>query len=158
MLRFTFGGSHIATLPTLEPSGFTFGRKWGHPSNFNRSGSAGRTKSADFTLLRDPVTGKHSAFLVVEFKQYKEAPKGNFMAALIDYAHGRPDADIVLFNYGPAPALWIEEAPLELRERLPLIGDFRPGSKYPPIHFRQIIQQAISLRTLPSLGVLSQVH
>jgi hypothetical protein len=149
VLRFSFGGSHVATLPTLEPSVHLWA-ELRSPIEHRPLGLGRKTKiQPDFTLLCDPVTGKRSAFLVVECKQYRHASKKNFLQALIDYARGRPDATIVLVNYGPIPEHWLGEAPVELQSRIHMIGDFRPGQDSPTENFRQIVRQAITKRTWP---------
>ncbi|MDX1998243.1 MAG: hypothetical protein SF066_11035 [Thermoanaerobaculia bacterium] len=148
VLRFAFGGSHVATMPTLEPAVHLWA-ELRSPIEHRPLGLDRKTKiQPDFTLLCDPVTGKRSAFLVVECKQYRHASKKNFLQALIDYARGRPEALIVLVNYGPIPEHWLGEAPIDLQDRLRMIGDFRPGEKTGANRFREAVRTALAPRVL----------
>lgn len=155
-LRFEFRGSHVATLPTLDPAVHLWA-ELRSPINHRPVGISRKTKiQPDYTLLCDPMTGRHSAFLVVECKQYKTSSRKNFLAALIDYARGRPDAAILLVNYGPAHSDWVDEAPPELRDRLHLIGEFRPGSEEALGRFRHLVGERLALRALPAESPRSQ--
>jgi len=146
VLRFAFGGSHIATLPTLDPAVHLWA-ELRSPIEHRPVGLGRKTRiQPDFTLLSDPLTGKSTAILVVECKQYKHASKKNFLAAMIDYARGRPNAAILLVNYGPAPSLWVDEAPPDVRSRLHLIGEFRPGSDEALGRFGQIVGETLTAR------------
>jgi hypothetical protein len=56
----------------------------------------------DYSLITSPITSPESSILEVECKQYLVASKRKFADALTDYANGRPNAQIVLVNYGRA--------------------------------------------------------
>ena len=145
-LRFQFSGSHLATLPTLVPAVHLWA-ELRSPLKHRPLGSGRKSKiQPDFTLLQDPLTGERSAFLVVECKQYKKASKKNFLAALIDYGRGRPNAQIILVNYGSTPDYWLDEAPPELRDRLFMFGDFRPGSSTVLDQFQALVRDALNFR------------
>jgi len=126
-IHFSFSGSHLATFPLLDPMLHVWAelrsplaeKPWG-------MGRRGKIQP-DYTLLHDPITSRDSAVLVVECKQYRSASARKFIAALVDYARGRPAAVIVLVNYGPAPQTILNASPSDLRSRLVLIGDMRPG-------------------------------
>lgn len=150
VLRFAFGGSHIATLPTLDPAVHLWA-ELRSPIEHRPVGLGRKTRiQPDFTLLSDPLTGKGAAILVVECKQYKHASKKNFLAAMVDYARGRPNAAILLVSYGPVPSLWLDETPADVRNRLHLIGAFRPGSEDALARFRQAVGKKIAARTPPA--------
>ncbi|HEX3526973.1 MAG TPA: hypothetical protein VH988_07895 [Thermoanaerobaculia bacterium] len=125
-IHFSFAGSHLATFPRLDPA-LHIWAELRSPLTETPWGKGRRGKiQPDYTLLHDPITSRDSAVLVVECKQYRAASTRNFIAALVDYARGRPTAIIVLVNYGPAPQAILEESPAEIRDRLVLIGDMRP--------------------------------
>jgi hypothetical protein len=162
VLRFAFSGSHVASLPTFDPAVHLFAELRSplaqRPVGFGRKARI----QPDYTLLADPITSKQSAFLVVECKQYKRASRKNFLAALIDYAAGRPNAEVVLVNYGAVQVKWLDETPSEVRKRLHLIGDFRPGSEGSIDRFREIIRAVLEERdssgqTTPSVSMLSML-
>jgi hypothetical protein len=134
-IHFSFAGSHLATFTGLLPMLHVWAElrsplaetPWG-------KGRRGKIQP-DYTLLHDPISSRDSAVLVVECKQYRTASARNFIAALVDYARGRPEAMIVLVNYGPAPQGILAASPPELLDRLVLIGEMRPkGQGIPTFH------------------------
>lgn len=147
-LKFSFSGTHFATLDDgNEPMHI-----WSELRSPLATPISKKRKKAiqpDYTILRAPISSPESAILVVECKQYKRSSKKNFLEALIDYANGRPNAKIILVNYGPVNNAMIQEAPLNLQARLVAVGEMRP---YSAIAFRQFqteVREALLPATLP---------
>ncbi len=125
-LRYAFSGSHIATM--VGPSGVRahlvaeLRSPLASPIGKSRKGRI----QPDYSLQLEPFTHHERSILVVECKQYLKAAKRSFTAALIDYLRGRPNAVVVLVNYGPASAALVDGVGPELRSRACVIGNFRP--------------------------------
>jgi len=100
----------------------------------------------DYTLVADPITSPNSAVVVVECKQYRRFSKGNFSKAVIDYAAGRPNAQIVLAAYGPVRSDFLTELAPEVANRITLLGHLRPGDAATRAQFRETLRDAIMRR------------
>jgi hypothetical protein len=144
-ISFSFAGSHLATFPRLDPELHIWAElrsplaetPWG-------KGRKGKIQP-DYTVVHSPITSKDSAVVVVECKQYRAASTANFLHALVDYAHGRPTARVILVNYGPARQDILAAAPDEIRSRISLIGELFPGA--PAVaEFHEAVRAAITLR------------
>jgi hypothetical protein len=105
----------------------------------------------DYVLSSEPLTHPSSSLLVVECKQYLHQNKRNFSEALIDYARGHPNAEVVLVNYGPTTTTVLErvvEVAPEVGERAHVIEKFRPGNPDALEEFRRYVEAAISAQDL----------
>jgi len=146
MLSFSFTGTHFATCDNLQPRLHIWAEM---RSPLEEPKGKGRKKAIqpDYTLVADPITGMGSAVLVVECKQYRRASTNSFAAALDDYARGRPTAQVVLVNYGPARPEIVECIPdLEIRSRVRIIGELHPGNPAALKAFNDVILNAVELR------------
>lgn len=77
----------------------------------------------DFQVASDSVT-------VVECKQYKKSNPANFGKAVLDYANNRPNARVLLANYGPIVSEGVVKATKNLsQERYGLFPLCRPESE-----------------------------
>jgi hypothetical protein len=143
-LHFSFGGTHFATAGGMEPE-LHLWAELRSPLTVPPLGKGRKGKiQPDYTLVRNPITDPGSAVLVVECKQYRTSSTENFLHALVDYAHGRPDAVVALVNYGPARREILQQVPDELRPRVFLIGDVRPGSAAAVEEFHNVVRSAIA--------------
>jgi hypothetical protein len=66
---------------------------------------------------------------------------------LTDYAKGRPNAQVILVNYGPAPSSIVKKVDSRYRSRVKLIGDMKPGSDGSLAEFKELV--AAALRKVP---------
>ena len=67
--------------------------------------------------------------MVVECKQYKRASAENFTAAIIDYAANRPNAKVLLVDYG---AINLSKESMETVEKSRASGRYSMYSAYRP--------------------------
>jgi hypothetical protein len=148
-LVFAFSGTHLATADAYQPRLHVWAELRSpleDPIGKSRSASI----QPDYTLVTDPITSPEASILEVECKQYRRPSVRNFSDALTDYARGRPNAIVVLVNYGVTGEASSENilrrVDLSVRERTFLIGNLRPGSIQAQEDFRQLIQQAIAKR------------
>ena len=143
VLEFAFSGTHIATLDSVTPRLHL----WAEMRSPLASPVGKGRKAAiqpDYSLIADPVTTPLASILEVECKQYRRPSARNFSAALTDYARGRPNASIILVNYGPASDRIIALVAPDVRDRTHIIGDFRPGNDSQIRQFRKIVTEALS--------------
>jgi hypothetical protein len=142
-IRFAFSGTHLATFDGFAPRLHLWTEL--RSPLANPVGKRTVAIQPDLTLLADPITARHSP-LVVECKQYKRASTRNFADALSDYAHGHPDARIVLVNYGRAQAARVlDRVAPDIVLRTAVVGDFRPGTADQVEQFRREVRTAVGL-------------
>ncbi len=144
-LIFSFSGTHLATADSFEPRLHVWAEL---RSPLADPVGKGRKQAIqpDYSLITDPVTSPQSSILEVECKQYRRPSKSNFSNALTDYARGRPNAFVVLVNYGRVDESILNTIDPGLRNRVSLIGEMRPGSKESQKKFKEIVQDAIHQR------------
>ena len=144
-LSFAFGGSHLATsLAAVEPL-----HVWAEirsPLEVPSALSGRKSIQPDYTLLGVPFHNPWSAFAVVECKQYRGFSKKNFSRAVIDYANGRPRAQILLASYGPTKSQFLQTLPKDISERISLIGGLRPHHPVERKLFRDQLRSALESR------------
>ncbi len=148
---FSFSGTHLATADAFEPRLHVWA-ELRSPLVDPIGKSRKHAIQPDYSLITDPVTSPEASILEVECKQYLRPSTANFSAALIDYAKGRPNAHVVLVNYGPADQSILNKIEPDLRHRTSLIGAMRPGSKSAQEDFRQIIHKVLIHRYGSSSG------
>jgi|SanBayMetagenome_1026888.scaffolds.fasta_scaffold19143_1 hypothetical protein len=141
-LKFSFSGTHFATVDDFEPSLHIWTEL---RSPLKNPIGKGRSKSIqpDYSLVVDPITSPESSLLVIECKQYYKASAKNFSSALSDYARGRPNAHIILVNYGPANQNILDEVDATVRNRTHIIGMMRPGSIAFQAEFKKLIKDTL---------------
>jgi hypothetical protein len=144
-LTFSFSGTHFASIDAFLPHLHIWAEL--RSPLLNPIGK-GRTKAIqpDYSLITDPVTNPKSSVLEVECKQYLKASRRKFADALTDYAKGRPNAHVVLVNYGKASETILNDVDKEVKERTIIIGEMKPDSKKAQIKFKQTIQNSVEKR------------
>ena len=138
-LKFSFSGTHFATVDDFEPRLHVWTEL---RSPLKNPVGKGRSKSIqpDYSLVIDPVTSPESSIVVVECKQYYKASTKNFSSALSDYARGRPNAHVILVNYGPVNQNILNRVDTAVRNRTHLIGMMRPSSIAAQSEFKDLIK------------------
>jgi hypothetical protein len=152
LLSFSFSGSHLATAEATMPHLHVWAEL--RSPLAEQSALSGRKNiQPDYTLVTDPVTSPNSAVVVVECKQYRRFSKKNFSHAVIDYAHGRPNAAIVLAAYGPVRQDFLDSLSPDVAARITLVGHLRPGDTEAQQTFRETVRAALDRRFPPLAGV-----
>jgi hypothetical protein len=154
-LVFSFSGTHLATADALDPRLHVWA-ELRSPLVDPIGKSRKRAIQPDYSLITDPVTSPEASILEVECKQYRRSSAKNFSAALTDYAKGRPNAHVVLVNYGPANESILEKVNPSVRHRTSLIGKMHPRSKLAQERFRQLVRDAVSHRYGTVAGIGSE--
>jgi len=143
LLEFSFSGTHVATLDALTPRLHL----WAEMRSPLAS-PVGKDRRAaiqpDYSLVADPVTNPLASVLEVECKQYRRPSLRNFSAALTDYARGRPNAVVLLVNYGRSSDKILPLVADDVRDRTHILGNFRPGEVYQLRQFRQVVAATVS--------------
>lgn len=124
-LLLSFSGTHIGTAET------ELGRVhiWSEMrSPFANPIGKGRKAhiQPDYSLTLEPVTSPSQTLVAIECKQYLKASSKNFSNAIMDYARGRPNAKIILVNYGDVPRRIFHLIDPNVRDRVIIIGNFVP--------------------------------
>jgi len=154
-LVFSFSGTHLATADAFDPKLHVWA-ELRSPLADPVGKSRKHAIQPDYSLITDPVTAPEASILEVECKQYRRPSARNFSAALTDYARGRPNAHVVLVNYGPANESILDRVDPSVRHRTSLIGRMRPRSKLAQERFKQIVHEAISRRYGPAAGIAAE--
>lgn len=104
-----------------------------------------RTKAIqpDYSLLTEVNEAERSTLLVVECKQYRKASSKNFADALDDYARGRPNARVLIVNYGKGSQNLLQKVDQGLRSRVKVIHEMRPGSLPALQEFQTYIRETV---------------
>jgi hypothetical protein len=124
---FSFSGTHFATVDSLTPRLHIWSEL--RAPLYNPIGkSRKKAIQPDYSLVQDPISDSSSSIIEIECKQYKTASKTNFLHAVIDYAKGKPNAHIILVNYGIIGHKITESIPENIKERVTMIGNMKPGS------------------------------
>jgi hypothetical protein len=143
-LNFSFSGTHFATVDDVEPRLHIWTEL---RSPLEDPVGKCRTKAIqpDYSLVIDPITSPESSVVVVECKQYKRGSSKNFSDALSDYARGRPNAHVILVNYGTANQDILDRVHPAVRHRTSLISLMRPGSISSQNEFKGLVKDLLSL-------------
>jgi len=151
-LIFSFSGTHLATADAFDPRLHVWAEL---RSPLVDPVGKGRKQAIqpDYSLVTDPITSPEASILEVECKQYRRPSRRNFADALTDYARGRPNALVVLVNYGGASKSILDSVAPSVRDRTSLIGEMRPGSRVAQGRFRQIVKEAVHRRYGPTAEV-----
>ncbi|MEW5871477.1 MAG: hypothetical protein AB1894_19545 [Chloroflexota bacterium] len=143
-LVFSFSGTHLATANML-PHLHIWAELRSHLEN-----PVGKSRKMaiqpDYSLITDPISNPDASILEVECKQYLRPSRKNFAEAITDYARGRPNARVILVNYGPADQLILQSVDSRVRDRAHIIGEMRPSSPEAQRNFRNLVQKSISER------------
>lgn len=141
-LLFEFKGTHLATVEALHPN-LHLMAELRSPLAAPRGAGRKRAIQPDYSLITSPITSPDCSILEVECKQYLVASKRKFADALTDYANGRPNAQIVLVNYGPAPNYILDSVESNVRHRTHIIGFMRPRSEPATSDFTKLVKDTV---------------
>jgi len=155
-LLFEFKGTHLATIGSFHPN-LHLMAELRSPLAAPRGVGRKRAIQPDYSLITSPITSPECSILEVECKQYLAASKRKFADALSDYANGRPNAQIVLVNYGPATDDILDEVGLDVRHRTRIIGWMRPRSEPSQSDFAKLVREVVRNRfsTIPGKGAFA---
>jgi hypothetical protein len=144
-LTFSFSGTHFATIDDFLPRLHVWAEL---RSPLSKPVGKGRKKAIqpDYSLITDPITNPKSSIFEVECKQYLRPSRKKFAHALTDYARGRPNAHVVLVNYGKANDNILEDVDPKIRDRTSIIGEMKPNSISAQKHFKQTIKNSVRRR------------
>lgn len=124
VLLLRFKGTHLMTISTATGPL----QLWAEnrtPAGIKLTGHGRKNGiQPDYTIYRPAMGDPNNCIACVEVKQYKKASAANFRNAINDYAHGLPNAEIFLVNYGPVPAT----LPLDFPARSTYFGVVKPRS------------------------------
>ena len=141
-LSFSFSGTHLATLGEFI-SGLHVWAELKSPLLNPRGKSRKRAIQPDYSLVTNPITNPLSSVLEIECKQYLRPSAKNFSDALTDYANGRPNAHVMLVNYGPSDKSTMDLVDASVIERTSFIGKMRPDNEAAKHEFRTLVQQVL---------------
>ena len=141
-LNFSFSGTHLATVDAVEQRLHIWSELRSPLSNPVGSGRK-KAIQPDYSLVSDPITSPEMSILEIECKQYRKPSTKNFASALTDYAMGRPNAHVILVNYGPADDSVLNKVEPKIRNRTSVIGMMHPGSEMALNRFKETIQQVL---------------
>lgn len=132
-LSFSFGGSKIATCNAFEPP-LEIWAEVRTPYATPRGGNRKCHIQPDYTLVvadAGDASAKdiNKSLAVIECKQYKRYNKRNFLYAVDDYARGRPNAEVLLVNYGRITKPLIDEVEPDIRSRVGFYEQVYPGTE-----------------------------
>ena len=141
ILSFSFGGSVIAH---IKHSSIEFTLLAELRTAFAGVKGHGRTRSIqpDYSLCLNDESDPKNTVLVVECKQYKRASKRNFIEAILDYANGRPIAQIMLTNYTSIPNTIRSGLPSEVCDRVPFFDVLVPCDESCDL-FKKAVKEAL---------------
>jgi hypothetical protein len=110
-----------------------------------------RDAQPDYSVLvGDPGDVAHTSVVEVECKQYRRASPANFGAVLHDYTLARPEALVVLTNYGPISertrASIMDKVDPALHRRCHMLGNFRPQQQPILDNFRHTLRDVVQAR------------
>ena len=132
-LSFSFGGSKIATCNAFEPP-LDIWTEVRTPYATPKGGNRKCHIQPDYTLVvadAGDASAKdiHKSLAVIECKQYKRHNRRNFLYAVDDYARGRPNAEVLLVNYGRITKPLIDEVEPDIRQRVGFYEQVYPGTE-----------------------------
>lgn len=149
-IEFSFSGTHLATFDAFTPRLHIWTELRTPLANPVSEGPRKGAIKPDILLLSDPITARRAP-LVVECKQYKRANNKKFAAAITDYGHGHPSAEIVLVDYGRARTEGVlEHVASDVRPRATVIGELHPGQRDQIDAFRTAVRRAVGIAEQPS--------
>src|SRR5665647_605193 len=103
----------------------------------------------DYRFVRR-TAGREFTVAAIEVKQYLQAATKNPGDALRDYAHGLPEAQVLLVAHGPLGADVRARVREEDRDRTSLFPHVRPGRPWEQARFRGVIASILRHSGMPS--------
>ena len=140
-IRFSFSGAHIATFDEFDPP-LELWAEVRTPYSFPRGEGRKNHIQPDYTLSVGNPKNKDNSVVVVECKQCKRCYHNNFLRATEDYAGGRPNANVLLVNYGPVSNRLSSRLNSGLQKRIDFFGLVYPNSNN-VIRFRQRLREIV---------------
>jgi len=137
-----FSGTHVGIIETKKGRIHIWSELRSPLANPLGKGRKGNIQP-DYSLTFEPVTAPSQTVVAIECKQYRKAHPKNFAHALIDYARGRPNAKVLLVNYGDIPEKILGRIDNDLRARTLTIGNFVPGKLEEMENFRQVLLESL---------------
>ena len=142
-LRFQFSGTQLATWPRSSAKTQELWAELRSPLALPRG--KGRTSAIqpDYSVSHRPITNPLTCDLVVECKQYLRSATKSFADAVVDYANGRPNARVILVNYGPIAKAVEPHVPKGLADRVFFIADLRPDRPDARRRFAELVRERL---------------
>jgi len=137
-----FSGTHVGTIET-EKGRVHIWSELRSPLADPVGKGRKRNIQPDYSLTFEPVTVPSQTVIAIECKQYRKAKPKRFASALTDYARGRPNARILLVNYGDIPKKVLGLVKKNVRSRTFTIGNFMPGKLDEMQSFSEVLLQSL---------------
>lgn len=137
-LVLSFSGTHLGTIETTRGRLHLWSELRSHLAAPIGKGRKSHIQP-DYSLTFEPISEPRQTVLAIECKQYKKASVKNFSEALIDYANGRINANVLLVNYGPTTQRVLDSIDNNIKPRTSLIGNLMPGSSDRIREFRDYV-------------------
>ena len=147
-----FSGTHVGTIETEKGRIHLWSELRSPLANPLGKGRKGHIQP-DYSLTFEPITAPSQTVAAIECKQYRRANPKNFADALIDYARGRPNAKVLLVNYGDIPKRILDRIDNNFKERTLTVGNFMPNRLKEIEIFKQLL-----LESLPKSTVKKEVR
>ncbi|MDH5266224.1 MAG: hypothetical protein OEW62_00945 [Candidatus Bathyarchaeota archaeon] len=137
-----FSGTHVGTIETEKGRIHIWSELRSPLANPIGKGRK-RNIQPDYSLTFEPVTSPSQTVTAIECKQYLKAKPKSFADALTDYAKGKPNAKILLVNYGETPDEVLSLVEKKVRGRTFSIGNFMPSKVEEIQNFRLMLFQSL---------------
>lgn len=137
-----FSGTHIGSIET-EKGRVHIWSELRSPLDNPLGKGRKRHIQPDYSLTFEPITDPSQTVVAIECKQYRKANSKNFADALVDYTRGRPNAQVVLINYGDIPKGVADKIDAKLRPQTLTISNFMPGRVKEYDEFKQTIIESV---------------
>ncbi|MFM9329897.1 hypothetical protein [Paenibacillus mesotrionivorans] len=143
VVTFSFSRNHLATSRKYEPTLELWSEvrsPLANPLGKSRQNSI----QPDYSLLSDIGDAERSTLLVVECKQYRRAVSKSFADALNDYARGRPNAKVLIVNYGKGSSDIASRIDPQFYSRVKVIHEMCPNSSAAIQEFQDYLKKTIN--------------
>lgn len=142
-----FSGTHVGTIETEKGRIYLWSELRSPLANPLGKGRKGHIQP-DYSLTFEPITAPSQTVVAIECKQYRRANSKNFADALIDYARGRPNAKVLLVNYGDIPKKILDRIDNNLKARTLTVGNFMPNRLKEIEIFKQLLLESLPKSTV----------
>lgn len=137
-----FSGTHVGTLETERGRIHLWSELRSLLANPLGKGRKGHIQP-DYSLTFEPITAPSQTVVAIECKQYRRANPKNFADALIDYARGRPNAKVLLVNYGSIPKKILDRIDNNLKAQTLTVGNLMPNRLKEIEIFKQLLRESL---------------
>lgn len=142
-----FSGTHVGTIETEKGRIHLWSELRSPLANPLGKGRKGHIQP-DYSLTFEPITAPSQTVVAIECKQYRRANPKNFADALIDYARGRPNAKVLLVNYGDIPKKILDRIDNNFKARTLTVGNFMPNRLKEIEIFKQLLLESLPKSTV----------